>query len=408
MNPTKDYGGQYLDSLGLHPVRDTAELARQLEQAVGRERGQLLLRTLEDRQARQRSGTLSRRETAEFYQLKNRSPQAGIILSAAHDWELLRRTCNWVAEHREAFGEAVLDVGCDCGLLSCFLAQLIPSVQITSIDRSGNAIAAARGLARQLGLSNITFRHGDLETLPQAEYDTVFSSRTVQENYDPLEENARFLLLTRQGRICAQVFRRYTGLLTGFIRPGGSLVTVERMERDRVFLGYCLALNGWGMDLIPESHQELLCREGERTTALQAFCAVKEGRTDAVAAEDFFISGFQDRLTWQPEHLDTEGELILELCAQELLWGVFLHTAKGARVGKLAVYTSKYDPEELFYYQGIIGQSVRVHRCSREALKDVMALLEADLVTLTGSGLSAHPFRFQAGEEQLTAPEDGS
>lgn len=87
---------------------------------------------------------------------------------------------------------------------------------------------------------------------------------------------------------------------------------------------------------------------------------------------------------------------------------MFLHTAKGARVGKLAVYTSKYDPEELFYYQGIIGQSVRVHRCSREALKDVMALLEADLVTLTGSGLSAHPFRFQAGEEQLTAPEDGS
>ena len=124
---------------------------------------------------------------------------------------------------------------------------------------SANGIHAAQQLAERLGLTNITFLHTDLETLPPMEFDTVFSSRTVQENYDPLLENARFLPLTHQGRICAQVFQRYTSLLCQFVKPGGTFVTVERMERDRVFLGYCLALHSQGLDLVPESHQELHC-----------------------------------------------------------------------------------------------------------------------------------------------------
>lgn len=403
MSPSKDWGGQYLRSLGLRPARDTEELLRQLEPVMGSGQRSQLLSALEQRRTGQASG---RQETESFYQIKNRNPQASLILSAAHDWELLRQTCNWAAEHRDAFGATILDVGCDCGLLSCFLAQLLPHAHITSIDRSANAITAARTLAERQRLTNITFRHGALEDLPPEErYDTVFSSRTVQENYDPMTENARFLLLTQQGRICARAFERYARLLTGAVRPGGTLVTVERLERDRVFLGYCLALNRCGVDLIPESHRELLCREGERTAVLQAFYGVKEGQTDAVAAEDFFIAGFQDKLTWQPEHLDTEGELILELCAQELIRGHLLHTQQGVRVGKLAVYTSRADAGELLYYQGVVGQPVRLHRVSREALEDVLALQAADLSTLTGSGLSASPLRFCDGAEYPLTPE---
>ena len=104
--------------------------------------------------------------------------------------------------------------------------------------------------------------------------------------------------------------------------------------------------------------------------------------------------------------MDVEGELILELCAQELIRGHFLHNPQGARVGKLAIYTSKFDPEELFYYQGILGQPVQVHRLSRGELAEVIALLEADLATLTADTLSAHPFAFQDGVELLLPLEE--
>ena len=75
-------------------------------------------------------------------------------------------------------------------------------------------------------------------------------------------------------------------------------------------------------------------------------------------------------------------------------------------MGKLAIYTSKFDPEELFYYQGILGQPVQVHRLSRGELSDVLALLETDLATLTASTLSAHPFSFQDGVELLLPLEE--
>lgn len=364
-------GDRYLRSLGLRPAQDSDALAAQLRQAVGDAQAEAALSALYTRRTQQETATsgLDRQETAAFYDRKNQHPQASLILSAAHDWDLLCQTC--------------------------------PHSRITSIDRSANGIHAAQQLAERLGLTNITFLHTDLETLPPMEFDTVFSSRTVQENYDPLLENARFLPLTHQGRICAQVFQRYTSLLCQFVKPGGTFVTIERMERDRVFLGYCLALHSQGLDLVPESHQELHCQEGDHTTTLQAFCGVKEGRTTPTDAEDFFIATFQDALTWQPRHLDVEGELILELCAQELIRGHFLHNPQGARVGKLAIYTSKFDPEELFYYQGILGQPVQVHRLSRGELSDVLALLETDLATLTASTLSAHPFSFQNGVELL-------
>lgn len=246
-------GDRYLRSLGLRPAQDSDALAAQLRQAVGDAQAEAALDALYRRQQQQASGTLDRQETATFYDLKNQHPQASLILSAAHDWDLLCQTCQWVTEHPDAFGATILDVGCDCGLLSCFLAQTFPHSHITSIDRSANGIHAAQQLAERLGLTNITFLHTDLETLPPMAFDTVFSSRTVQENYDPLLENARFLPLTHQGRICAQVFQRYTGLLCQFVKSGGTFVTIERMERDRVFLGYCLALHEQGLDLVPES-----------------------------------------------------------------------------------------------------------------------------------------------------------
>lgn len=399
MHMTDQSGARYLHSLGLHPARDTAELTALLTKAAGKQEAEQLLRALSLRDTG--SGPIDRQDTVAFYELKNQHSELSLIFSAAHDWDLLCQTCQWITEHPDAFGENILDVGCDCGLLSCFLAQKFPHARITSIDRSANGIHAAQQLAQRLRLSNITFQHTPLEELPPMTFDTVFSSRTVQENYDPLTENARFRPLTHQGRICAQVFQRYTDLLLGFVRPGGTFVTIERLERDRVFLGYCLALHQRQLDLVPESHQELLCQEGAQSTILQAFYGIKEGQTDTTAAEDFFIATFQDTLTWQPRHLDTEGELILELCAEEVLCGHVLHNAQGGRVGKLAIYTSRFDPEELFYYQGILGQPVQVHRCAREELEEVLALLEADRTALTAGTLTAHPFQLQSGEEIL-------
>ena len=118
-------GDRYLRSLGLRPTQDSDALAAQLRQAVGDAQAEAALSALYTRRTQQETATsgLDRQETAAFYDRKNQHPQASLILSAAHDWDLLCQTCQWVTQHPDAFGATILDVGCDCGLLSCFLAQ---------------------------------------------------------------------------------------------------------------------------------------------------------------------------------------------------------------------------------------------------------------------------------------------
>ena len=99
-------GDRYLRSLGLRPAQDSDALAAQLRQAVGDAQAEAALSALYTRRTQQETATsgLDRQETAAFYDRKNQHPQASLILSAAHDWDLLCQTCQWVTQHPDAFG----------------------------------------------------------------------------------------------------------------------------------------------------------------------------------------------------------------------------------------------------------------------------------------------------------------
>ena len=401
MKQTPDVGLQYMMELGIKPAKNADGILRQLRERVGNTRAEELAEAIFDRRDRSALGQKSAADNMNFYDLKNQDFESSITLSGAHDGDIFRKTCNWIDGHREAFGQTILDVGCDCGIISCFLAKSFPQSHITSIDLSKNAIAVARELAERLGIHNVTFLHSSIEALPPEEYDTVFSSRTVNENHDQLEGTTQFLLLTQQGKLCAQMFQQYAERLTSHVKPGGHLVTIERLERDRLFLGYCLALSDCHMNLCSESYQELFCRESGRDSRLQALYATKEGVCQqAEQTADFFYGTFQDQITWLPQHLDVEAELILELSAKELIRGVYLHNQQGARVGKLALYTSKYEEDALFYYQGFLGEPVRLSRYDLARRDELIQFLSQELDTFAAGQITARAFQFLDGQEQ--------
>ncbi len=63
-------------------------------------------------------------------------------------------------------GMRVVDVGCGPGDVSLLAATMVgPSGSVWGIDRSPEAIAAARARAKAAGLSNVQFQSGDLNEL---------------------------------------------------------------------------------------------------------------------------------------------------------------------------------------------------------------------------------------------------
>lgn len=79
-------------------------------------------------------------------------------------------------------GSDVLDFGCGGGLPGIPLAILHPDVHFHLVDRIGKKINVASEIAREIGLENVTFQHGDIGEC-RDKYDFVVS-RAVMPHQD--------------------------------------------------------------------------------------------------------------------------------------------------------------------------------------------------------------------------------
>ena len=105
-------------------------------------------------------------------------------------------------------GERVLEAGCGVGAQTRILARRNPDAIFESVDISEESIEQARGVARQEGIENVTFRQADILSLPYkpASFDHVFVCFVLEHLPDPA-----FALKT---------FKQ-------ILKPGGSLTLIE-------------------------------------------------------------------------------------------------------------------------------------------------------------------------------------
>lgn len=82
-------------------------------------------------------------------------------------------------------GSRVMDFGCGGGLPGLPLAVLFPETEFLLIDRTGKKILVAQEIAEACGLSNVSFRHGDVAE-EKGKFDFVVS-RAVMPQKDLLK-----------------------------------------------------------------------------------------------------------------------------------------------------------------------------------------------------------------------------
>jgi SAM-dependent methyltransferase len=102
-------------------------------------------------------------------------------------------------------GMRVLDVGCGVGDVSLIAAQLVGyNGQVTALDIDETALATARNRAREHGLANIAFVHGNLdEYQPDHAYDAVIGRHILIHMPDPPRVLRNASRILREGGVAA-------------------------------------------------------------------------------------------------------------------------------------------------------------------------------------------------------------
>lgn len=140
------------------------------------------------------------------------------------------------------FGDAkrILDFGCGVGILTTFYARLFPEKQFVGFDRSPASVVVAGQKAQALGLTNVRFECGDVETEPPTgTYDLIIATHAlVQVEQDPgiPSQSWRTFERARDGNQQA-VFERRTGIgarldrLNAILGQNGRMIVFEKTRQ---------------------------------------------------------------------------------------------------------------------------------------------------------------------------------
>jgi len=264
-------------------------------------------------------------DAAAFYAAKNASLERSLAFTGLYDADNYRAVFRQACAAPELFHGDVLDMGCDNGAVTCFLAWQFPEARFLGVDKEPAAVAAAQSLAEHLGLSNVRFQCGETE---KQRFDCVFSMRTVPENIAG-ELPGRYLSLRERADVFAAGLFPHAGYLASLLRPGGRLISIERLEQSALILGWLQALRAAGT-----APERVLALEGRELGAEANFIWIVAG-TDAPAESDptDLFRSLCPSLSGE-ELRGWRAEAALEGAQARPLRGVLFHDRAGSPCGR--------------------------------------------------------------------------
>lgn len=343
----------YMKSIGMRYLKNSQEfiayLAYNTNKAYAQEVGGEL-------NARAEGAPKSSRS---FYELKNRTLEGSLCISAAFDGGVFRHIGNIIIDAPELFSGKVLDVCCDCGIVTCFMAQQYPQAQFVGVDINKAAIENAKALAQNLHLQNVEFICADVYALPlETPFDTVTSFRSL---LDAAEEQTAGLnyIGERSAReqTYQEAFAPFAAMVAQQLKEGGRLLSVERYASEYGWLGWLQALKAQGISA--DARCELMraqdissvkeysvtyAEKGEGVAALAAFEA-------AMAKEFKSGTGYDGGMAEFALYYDSEG--VIEICeVRNRKSGRIIHqfSFATAKNGKRMYYDASNDTRRIKYY----------------------------------------------------------
>ncbi|MGN1329402.1 MAG: methyltransferase domain-containing protein [Eubacterium sp.] len=243
----------YMQKIGLKYIKNSNEFIAGLAYRTDKNYATKVATELNARGTGQSAGN------AVFYKMKNESLEASIYISAAFDGGLFRHLGNMIIDNPELFSGRVIDMGCDCGIVTCFIAKMYPECKITGVDINESAVENARKLAQRLELSNVDFVCSDVyEYKAEEKADTICSFRGLLDIcYAKTTSLPFFGERTKRENMYCEAFSDFAKAMSDNLNDNGKVISVERYTADYGWLGWMLALQENGIYTVSEKCMEM-------------------------------------------------------------------------------------------------------------------------------------------------------
>lgn len=239
----------YMNEVGLKYVKDATSLLAGLIMRTDKKYAEEVAKQLNDRA---QGLPVS---NAEFYELKNRNLDGSIYISAAFDGGVFRHIGNMIIDCADRLSGEVLDLCCDCGIVTCFMAKNCPESHFTGIDINESAIENAKQLAERLGLTNVEFICADVYEMELGkQFDAVTSFRSLLDAADKETKGLNFIGYRKDREDSYQkAFAPFARAVSAHLKDNGFVLSVERYTAEYGWLGWMQALSEQGINATAES-----------------------------------------------------------------------------------------------------------------------------------------------------------
>lgn len=349
MKKKKDIGLEHINRLNIQTVRDPSALFTMFSMKYGYKKAKEICDDL--------YGAMERLGHHEFYAKKDADYNIAMTFSGCYDADIVRKACNWINDHQYAFGDEILEIGCDCGFMTTFLGSLFPNKHILAIDRNPSGIAIAKSNAEKFGLSNIDFMCIDVNDLTNKSFDTIFSMRTMQENSLSVKEDS-FNELLPQADIFTKAVQTFANNISSLLKDNGHLVSIERLERNALFLAWIQSLTNASLKIDLDSFTELHCLELGSASIFESLVFCKENISDVDVFMSFMNCVANCIDTSLPQYDGWDAKIMYAFTGGKLIDGIELHDSNTGSKSRAVCRLHKYDNSSILWY---INDNGNVH-----------------------------------------------
>lgn len=344
----------YMQEVGLKYVKNTNDFLTGLAIRTNKDYTKKIATELNSRATGQNSSN------SYFYQIKNEDYAGSIFVSAAFDGGVFRHIGNIIIDNPQLFDGKIIDLACDCGIVTCFIAKTYPNCHITGVDINQLAVDNAKKLAENLGIQNVDFVCSNAyEFNSEEKADTITSFRGLLDVCMKETNGLPFFgERTWRENQYRDAFSDYAKVFKNNLKESGFVFCIERYTPEYGWIGWLEALKEQGINAL--SDKCFLMKASDISSVKEYSVTVAQYNSsddspieviDSILSKNFKTStGYDGYMAEYALYADTQGEIkfydVYNIEKGQIVHQFALSTAKS---GKIITYDANGNKKKIKY-----------------------------------------------------------